>query len=302
MLCNQAETPLIIEASINGTRTRAEAPHVPQSASEIGAEARRCIDAGATVIHAHNHDLSLTGRAAADAYLEAWAPLMRDAPASLWYPTFALAEDVGARIAHIALIAESVPLSLMAVDPGSTNLGHRGRDGLPHGDPYVNTFDDTGAMLATCRRLGLAPMLAIFEPGFLRTALALNAAGALPAGSFVKLYFGENVNFGLPPTRSALAAYLEMLDGSDLPWGVSVWGGDVVASPIAELTLQLGGHLLVGLEPFADPARHPTNVELVAEAVALAARVGRPLAAEVEARKILELPQRQGRSPRADRL
>ena len=98
------------------------------------------------------------------------------------------------------------------------------------------------------------------------------------------------MSFGLPPTRKALDAYLEMLEGSHLPWAVAVVGGDVVASGIAETALERGGHLRVGLEDFAGP-RHPRNEELVAEAVAVAKRVGRRVASSREASELLGLPR-----------
>ena len=58
---------------------------------------------------------------------------------------------------------------------------------------------------------------------------------------------------------------------SDIPWGVSAMGGDVVGCGIAELALRRGGHIHVGLEAYTGP-RQPTNAELVAEVVALAER------------------------------
>jgi hypothetical protein len=101
----------------------------------------------------------------------------------------------------------------------------------------------------------------------------------------VKLYFGGDHDyfgrpgptFGLPPTRAGLEAYLAMLEGSGLPWSVAVLGGDLLATEIAALALERGGHLHVGIEDYAG-TRTPTNEELVREAAALAARVGRPVA------------------------
>ena len=81
-----------------------------------------------------------------------------------------------------------------------------------------------------------------------------------------------------------------MLDGSSLPWAVAVIGGDVVASGLARLALERGGHLRVGLEDYAGP-RQPRNVELVDEAVALARSVGRPIASCREAASLLGLPR-----------
>ena len=64
-----------------------------------------------------------------------------------------------------------------------------------------------------------------------------------------------------------------------------------MATPIAQLALELGGHLHVGLEEFYSPDRTPTNEELVSEAAELAARVGRPLADSAAAARILDLPE-----------
>ena len=81
-----------------------------------------------------------------------------------------------------------------------------------------------------------------------------------------------------------------MLEGTGLPWSVSVWGGDLMATPIAKLALELGGHLHVGIEEFYSPERSPSNEELVREAAALALRVGRPIADSAAAARILGLP------------
>src|SRR5918995_1757992 len=137
------------------------------------------------------------------------------------------------------------------------------------------------------------PSVAIFEPGFLRCVLAWWRAGRLPAGAMVKFYFGGDdgflSGFGLRPTPTALDAYLELLDGCDVPWAVAVLGGDVLESGIARVAIERGGHLRVGLEDHAGP-RQPSNEELVREAVALAEDVGRPVATPDEAAKLLGLP------------
>ena len=71
---------------------------------------------------------------------------------------------------------------------------------------------------------------------------------------------------------------------------MSVWGGDLLATPVARLALEQGGHLHVGLEEHFDPDRKPTNLELVEEAAALVAEVGRPLATCADAAALLRLP------------
>ncbi len=91
-------------------------------------------------------------------------------------------------------------------------------------------------------------------------------ADRLPPGAFVKFYFGgPRAGFGLPPTRTALDAYLEMLCEWQLPWLVSIQGGDLIASTeFARYVIERGGHLQVGLEP--NPDRIRGNVELVSAA------------------------------------
>jgi uncharacterized protein (DUF849 family) len=120
----------------------------------------------------------------------------------------------------------------------------------------------------------------------------------MPQGAMVKLYFGgpyglfgkgPGVSFGLPPTVAALDAYLELVAETGLPWSVSVWGGDLLRTPVAEAALRRGGHLHVGLEEHSGD-RTPTNAELVAEAVELCREVGRPVATPDQAAAILDLP------------
>lgn len=291
--------PVIIEAAINGVGGKGRSPKIPRSPDQITADALACLDAGAAIIHAHNRSLRLVGQAAVDEYVEAWEPVLAERPDALWYPTGVVADTTAERLEHHELLADLGLIRMAFVDPGSANTGWMGDDGLPTGGTYINTYDHIRAAFEVCERRRLAPAIAIYEPGWLSTTLTYQRAGRLPAGSMVKLYFGDEygilgrsigVSFGLPPTENALLAYLDMLDGSGLPWSVSVWGGDLMKTPVARLALERGGHLHVGLEEFADPDRQPTNVELVEEAVALCAEAGRPVADCTETARLLRVP------------
>jgi 3-keto-5-aminohexanoate cleavage enzyme len=296
---NAAETPVVLEVALNGLTSPEKNRHVPRTPEELRRDALACLDAGAAILHAHSPDMRATGDAAARDYLAAWRPILAERPDALWYPTLCQAAGMAAMCAHWEPLARAAPLRIGAFDPGSTNLGMPGADGLPSGVVYGVSYDDVRVAFALCERLRLGPSLGIYEPGALRTVLAWRRAGKLPRGSLVKLYFGgeyglfatqPGVSFGLPPTERALDAYLEMLEGSGLPWSVSVWGGDLMATPIARRALERGGHLHVGIEEFFSPEREPTNLELAREAAALAGAVGRPLASPAEAAKILDLP------------
>lgn len=44
---------IVIKACLNGMRGREQSPHVPWTPAEIAAEAKRCADVGAAVVHIH---------------------------------------------------------------------------------------------------------------------------------------------------------------------------------------------------------------------------------------------------------
>lgn len=146
-------------------------------------------------------------------------------------------------------------------------------------------------MFARSAELGAAPSISIFEPGFLRTTLTWHRHDRIPPGAMVKLYFGGELESGLPPTATALEAYLELLEPSGLPWSVAVLGGDVVACGLAERAIRRGGHVRVGLEDYAGPDE-PSNADLLSAAIDLVTRLGRTPATIAETREILGVPMR----------
>jgi uncharacterized protein (DUF849 family) len=294
-------TPVTIEAAINGVTSKQRNPHVPREPAEIAEDALRCLAAGAAIVHNHI-DLLNSGREAAERYLEAWRVVLRERPDAIVYPTVGFGGGLDERFSHVPFLAESGLVRMSVFDPGSVNLGGIGEDGLPGGSfdfVYQNTFADIRHAARLCEEHSLGPSISIFEPGFLRTTLAYERAGKLPAGAFVKFYFGgdhdyltggSGVGFGLPPTPVSLDAYLHMLGGSKLPWAVAVIGGDVVRSGMAKLAVERGGHIRVGLEDYAGE-RTPSNEELVRQAVEVAGRAGRAVATCEQASRILCLPR-----------
>jgi len=287
--------PVIIEVAQNGGLPKHVNPRVPRTEDEIVLDAIACIGAGASIVHNHNDEAVIGGPAAHDAapYRRIWRRVREVHPDVIFYPTMASGGpgiEIAVRYAHIESLARSGDLDLGLVDPGTTNVGRFDADGVPLPDPaiYQNSFADAVHMVESCRRNSVGLSISIFEPGFVRVVRGFADAGRLPAGALIKFYFGgARAGFGLPPTAKALEAYLEMIEGTGLPWLVSVQGGDVVGCGIARMAIERGGHVQVGLEPSGDRTR--TNIELVAEAAALVTACGGRPATCREARQVIGL-------------
>jgi uncharacterized protein (DUF849 family) len=295
--------PVIIEVALNGGTQPERNPHSPQTQEGLIEDAIRCIEAGASIIHTHAPDISVGGEAGAQQYLDHFEPIHARFPEAILYPTIVFGPTIADKTSHIEPLAKAFPLRMGFVDPGSLNLMPTDDDGRPMQTDwvYANSPADIAFKFALCERLGLGPGMAIFEPGFLRAALAYHAAGAMPQGAFLRFYFGGersyrgdgkvDLLFGLPPKKSSLDVYLGMLGDVPMPWSIAVVSGDPFDGEVARHALEQGGHLRVGLEDYAGD-RAPSNLQLVEEAVALCAEVGRPVASAAETGKILNLPHR----------
>ena len=297
-------TPVIIEIALNGATQEARNPHVPTTPDSIARQSIECFAAGAAIVHTHTplSDFALPGDEAAQVYLDSYRQVLDEVPDALLYPTLGGGQTMADKLRHIDVLAEAGAIRCGILDPGSLILGWADEDGTPSKDSfaYINTFADMEVALAQCERWKLGASLAIYEPGFLRNTFSYWRLGKIPPGAMIKFYFGgdsgymgwgKGVSFGLPPTETALNAYLEMMEreGCTLPWSVAVMGGDIFDTPIAKLALERGGHIHTGLEDHLGSTQ-PTNLELTEQAVALCEAVGRPIASCAQAAQILELP------------
>lgn len=289
--------PVILELALNGPTPKARNPHVPRTPEEIAEVALDGIALGASIVHNHNDDPMFTadGVHAVEPYVAAWEPVLARHPDVLLYPTLgagARGIPVQRRWGHVEELARRGLGGMTLVDPGSVNVGLTSDGQVPEAaaaGPYLNSYADLRYMFARTGELGFAPSISIFEPGFLRTTLTWHRQGLVPPGALVKLYFGGELEFGLPPTATALDAYLELLEPSGLPWSVAVLGGDVVGCGLAELAIRRGGHVRVGLEDYAGPGA-PTNAALLRGAVGLVERLGRTPATITQTRALLGIP------------
>jgi uncharacterized protein (DUF849 family) len=292
----------VIEVALNGVHSKVHAAELPITPDEIAADMIRCLDAGASICHAHDRiDRDTTPADLERIVAATYRKVLASRPDAILYPATTWGGPLRERWSHHAGLAREGLIKTGFVDPGSTNLGVLDDDGVPAPTEfiYAHSYADIRWWFEECERLRLAPNLSIFEPGFLQAALAYERAGRLPAGAYARFYFGGGeyltarpgpFSFGMPPLLPCLEAYLAMLEHSALPWFVAVLAGDVVGSGMAREALERGGHVRVGLEDAAG-AREASNAELVEEVVALAEAVGRRVATPAETAKLFGFPR-----------
>jgi 3-keto-5-aminohexanoate cleavage enzyme len=295
---------VVIEVALNGVHSKKHAAQIPTTPDEIAADMIRCLDAGASICHAHDAIAPDATPADLERIVAAtYRTVLAEYPDAILYPASTWGGPLSQRWSHHAGLANAGLIKTGFVDPGSTNLGVLDADGVPAPTEfiYAHSYADVRWWFEECERLRLAPNLSIFEPGFLQAALAYERAGRLPAGTYARFYFGGGeyltarpglFSFGMPPLVPCLEAYLAMLEHSQsaLPWFVAVLAGDVVASGLAREALERGGHVRVGLEDAAG-ARDCSNADLVDEIVALADEVGRRVATPAETAKLFGFPR-----------
>lgn len=295
--------PLVIEAAITPLRWREPA----MSVDDMVREGLACIDAGASIVH-HHHDMRLDPPAAIDELIETSRLILAERPGTLIYTDYLTGRDTSAEqeYAFLEPMANAGVLTMFAIDPGLTTFASIDRDGRPT-RTYVDGlhFHEADQLVTFAKSADTPLSLGVFEPGHLRWILAYQHAAGFSEGSVIKLYFGgdhqvdrpgvRGINFGMPPTEAGLAVYRSMIEGSGLPWIVSLYGDPLLESPLARAVIEAGGHIRVGVEDAAGMSEL-SNAEMVAAVAELAAETGRAVAGASDARDVLSSRAATGQS------
>lgn len=299
------DTPVVIESHINGIRTKEMNPNTPVGYEEIAEDAIRCWEAGAGAIHAHNTSFDLLGEDAYRDYLRSWRPILEKYPDITWYPTTCnnlrlLPHEHG--LEHVALLNEGASAKIACVDTGLTLFSTaQDAEGYLTGPEFGFNYERVAAQVRMLRERSIPMVFGVYEPGHLRHAMHYVNAGLSTPGSMWDFYLigdygltamepiGTN---GVKPSLESLYYYLHMIEEAKVthPWYISIWGqGALDDTSILRRAIELGGHIKTGLELFYDPARNPTNLELLQQAQEIAREVGRPIATQAETRAMYHI-------------
>ena len=295
------DAPVILEVAISGSTTKKINPAVPETAAELAEEAIKCLDAGATIVHAHTNKPMEDPDAAAQVYIEAFEPVRRKHPHAILYPTANFDPAVYRKnrtpwrpeiqSGHYRKMAEAGAANMVLFDTGVVPISVYNEKGMiPKKGFWWYGFwpGDQEIVLDVCKDLGTGASISVFEPGWMKNVVAMARAGILPRGSKVIMYFADYDWAGMaPPIPEALQLYLHMIEGLDLKWSVGMVGGDIMYTPLARMALERGGNFRVGLE---DWWTGPSNLEQMARAKELIKKVGRPIVTGAEAIEYLDIP------------
>ena len=296
------ETPVILEVAINGSTTKKVNPTAPETPAEIAEQAIKCLDAGATIVHAHTNKPMEDAEAAAQVYIDAFQPVRKKHPHAILYPTAnfdpaAYHENrtswrPAIQSGHYRKMAESGAANMVLFDTGVVPISVYDDNGLPGPAEkfwwYGFWPEDNQITLDVCKDLGTGASISVFEPGWMKNVVSMARAGTLPRGAKIIMYFADYDWAGMaPPIPEALQLYLHMMEGLDLKWSVGMIGGDIMDTPLARMALERGGNFRVGLE---DWWKGPSNLDQLKRAKELINQVGRPIINGAEAIQYLDIP------------
>lgn len=272
---------LIINVALTGmVPTKADNTNLPCSPNEIIADACRCRDAGASIVHVHARDESGRPTYKREIYHEIISGIRCRCPDLLI--SGSTSGRLYGRFEQRSQVLDPGPGC--RPDFGSLTLGSMN---FPTG-ASVNEPQMIKDLATAMNRNGIVPELELFDLGMIGYAHYLIRKGILAKPFYCNLLLGSLGT--LDATAPNLAAMVQAL-----PEG-TVWSATGIGRfqfYINGLAIAMGGHVRVGLEDslyYDTEKKHlATNPGLVERLVTVAEALGRGVACPAEARSLLGL-------------
>jgi 3-keto-5-aminohexanoate cleavage enzyme len=281
--------PVIISAALTGVlATRDQCPAIPYTPEEIGEEARRAAEAGASIVHIHARNPEGGPEWRVQTFSEILAEVRARTDVIVNFSTGAIGIPPEQRIAHIRDLRPEIG----ALNMGSMNYAiySETKKVFYHDHVFANPFKDIQFFLEAMNGAGVRPELECFDTGHIANTAPLIDMGVLKPPYQFSLIMG--VLGGIPGTTRHLTNQVEALpEGAHwqaIGIGLKQW-------PLVAAAITMGGNVRVGLEDnfYLEEGRMAkSNGELVDKAARLTREVGRQGASIEEARTILCLNKR----------
>ncbi|MBK7915524.1 MAG: 3-keto-5-aminohexanoate cleavage protein [Chloroflexi bacterium] len=281
---------VIITAALTGVlATRQQSPYIPYTPDEIAAEARRCVEAGASIVHIHARQDNGMPAYDVETYARIDEAVKRQCPdVIINYSTGAIGLERETRVHQIRALKPD----MAALNMGSMNYAIYSRKAKTfyHDHVFANPFKDIQYFLEAMNEAGTRPEMECFDTGHINNARPLIDMGILQPPFQFSLVMG--VLGGIPASTKNLLHQVEQLPENSF-W--QVIGIGTKQWPLVAAALTLGGNVRVGLEDnlyLPDGELAKSSAEGVETAVTLAHLTGVPIATVAEAREKLQIPRR----------
>jgi uncharacterized protein (DUF849 family) len=280
---------LIINAAITGmVPTKRDNPNLPCTVREITAETRRCRDAGASIIHIHARDDSGRPTYKKEVYKEIISAIRSECPDLL------ICGSTSGRIftefeqrSQVLNPAPGCRPDLASLTLGSLNFPNQAS---------VNEPDMIKALATAMNNNKIVPEWEIFDFGMVDYAHYLIKKDILHQPYYCNIFLGSLGTLNATPHN--LTAIVRAL-----PEG-TVWSAAGIGRfqfYVNCMAITMGGHIRVGLEDNlyydTDKKSPATNAGLIERTVKVARAIGRQIAAPIEARQIIGLPEMYKKIP-----
>lgn len=279
---------MILSAALTGAATnRSHCPYIPYTPEELGLEARRAVDAGASIVHIHAREENGMPSWRTEVFEEISVEVRKHCPdVIINYSTGAIGLTVEERIRHLP----ATQPDMAAFNMGSMNYAIYSKRNKQFiwNDVFENSFDTMIKVVECMNENQICPEMECFDTGHIRNAEPLKEMGLLPDNACYSLVMG--VMGGIAATPENLLHQIKQV-----PEG-SFWQAIVISRKqwqLAAIAAAMGGNFRVGLEdnfylPNGEMAK--SNGELVEAGVKLAELIGREIASIEETRSMLNIP------------
>jgi 3-keto-5-aminohexanoate cleavage enzyme len=276
---------VVITCALTGViANKDQCPYIPYTADEIGEEARRAYEAGASVVHIHAREDDGSPTIAVEAFRRIYEAVRSRSPVLINFSTGAIAVSREERIAHIPALKPDIA----ALNMGTMNYAKYSprRKDFVFSIEFLNPIPDIMFYLQTMKDNGVQPECECFDVGHLETVYPLIDMGLL--GNFqVSCILG--VVGGIQATARNLT-YFSSRVPAGIPW--QVIGVSMEQWMLCATALSLGGNIRVGLEDnfyLEKDLMAEGNGPLVEKAVRMARDIGREPATVEETKTLLKL-------------
>lgn len=284
------EKKLILSAALTGAATnRSHCPHIPYTPVELAEEAKRAVDAGASIVHIHAREDNGMPSWRTEVFEDISREVRLRCPdVIINYSTGAIGLSAADRIKHLPVTKPD----MAAFNMGSMNyaiFSKKAKQFFWNG-VFENSFDTMIDVVKCMNENGITPEMECFDTGHIRNAEPLREIGLLPDNACYSLVMG--VLGGIPATPENLMHQIKQV-----PEG-AFWQVIAISRKqwqMAAIAASMGGNFRVGLEdnfylPNGEMAK--SNGECVEWGVKLARMMGREVATIAETREMLNIPLR----------